>query len=50
MLGRRTALMLPGLAFLPLHARAQADWRQQLREVRFGMISVENERVDAIAR
>ena len=49
MLGRRTALMLPGLAFLPLHARAQADWRQQLREVRFGMISVENER-DAVAR
>ena len=49
MLGRRTALMLPGLAILPLHARAQADWRQQLREVRFGMISVENER-DAVAR
>ena len=49
MLGRRTALMLPGLAFLPLHARAQADWLQQLREVRFGMISVENER-DAVAR
>ena len=49
MLFRRAALALPALALLPRHVAAQADWRQQIREVRFGMISVENER-DAIAR
>ncbi len=49
MLARRTALALPALALLPRAAAAQADWRASLREVRFGMISVENER-DAIAR
>jgi phosphonate transport system substrate-binding protein len=41
--------MLPALAISPRLAGAQEDWRQQIREVRFGMISVENER-DAIAR
>lgn len=49
MLRRRSALMLPGLVLAPRLAGAQEDWRQQIREVRFGMISVENER-DAIAR
>jgi phosphonate transport system substrate-binding protein len=41
--------MLSGLPLLATKAQAQGDWRQQIREVRFGMISVENER-DAIAR
>ncbi|MBP0462516.1 phosphate/phosphite/phosphonate ABC transporter substrate-binding protein [Roseomonas sp. PWR1] len=49
MIARRTALALPALGLLPRPAAAQADWRATLREVRFGMISVENER-DAIAR
>ncbi len=49
MLVRRAALMLPGLALLASKAHAQGDWRQQVAEVRFGMISVENER-DAVAR
>ncbi|MBB5690765.1 phosphonate transport system substrate-binding protein [Roseomonas alkaliterrae] len=50
MIARRAALALPALALLlPAAAAAQADWRAGLREVRFGMISVENER-DAIAR
>ena len=49
MLKRRTALMLPGLALMASKAQAQGDWRQQVTEIRFGMISVENER-DAIAR
>jgi phosphonate transport system substrate-binding protein len=49
MIARRAALALPALALLPRAAAAQADWRAGLREVRFGMISVENER-DAIAR
>lgn len=49
MIARRSALALPALALLPRPAAAQADWRATLREVRFGMISVENER-DAIAR
>lgn len=49
MIARRTAFALPALAMLPRAAAAQADWRATLREVRFGMISVENER-DAIAR
>jgi phosphonate transport system substrate-binding protein len=49
MIARRSALALPALALLPRPAAAQADWRASLREVRFGMISVENER-DAIAR
>lgn len=49
MFDRRTALMLSGLPLLATKAQAQGDWRQQIREVRFGMISVENER-DAIAR
>ena len=49
MLKRRTALMLPGLALMASKAEAQVDWRQQVTEIRFGMISVENER-DAIAR
>jgi hypothetical protein len=37
------------LALLSAKAKAQSDWRQQIPEVRYGMISVENER-DAIAR
>ncbi|NCA02950.1 MAG: phosphonate ABC transporter substrate-binding protein, partial [Sphingomonadaceae bacterium] len=41
--------MGPCLALLPAKAKAQTDWRQQIPEVRYGMISVENER-DAIAR
>jgi len=49
MMLRRTALALPALALLPRAAAAEADWRTTLREVRYGMISVENER-DAIAR
>ena len=49
MIARRTALALPALALLPRAAGAQADWRAQVPELRFGMISVENER-DAIAR
>jgi phosphonate transport system substrate-binding protein len=49
MLSRRATLVLPGLALLAAKAHAQADWRQQIPEVRYGMISVENER-DAIAR
>ncbi|MFM7691009.1 MAG: phosphate/phosphite/phosphonate ABC transporter substrate-binding protein, partial [Alphaproteobacteria bacterium] len=49
MLSRRATLVLPGLALLSAKADAQADWRQQIPEVRYGMISVENER-DAIAR
>ncbi|WP_198375364.1 phosphate/phosphite/phosphonate ABC transporter substrate-binding protein [Neoroseomonas rubea] len=49
MIARRSALALPALALLPRPAAAQADWRASLREVRYGMISVENER-DAIAR
>ena len=49
MILRRTALTLPALALLSRGAAAQADWRATLREIRFGMISVENER-DAIAR
>lgn len=49
MITRRSALALPALALLPRAAAAQADWRATVREVRFGMISVENER-DAIAR
>lgn len=49
MIARRTALALPALALLPRAAAAQPDWRAQVPEVRFGMISVENER-DAIAR
>lgn len=49
MLHRRTALALPLLA-LPMLARAQAPaWRSDVPEIRFGMISVENER-DAINR
>lgn len=36
MLRRRSALMLPALAISPRLAGAQEDWRQQLREVRFG--------------
>lgn len=49
MIARRAALALPALALMPRDVAAQADWRGSLREVRFGMISVENER-DAIAR
>lgn len=49
MIARRAALALPALALLPRAAAAEQDWRASLREVRFGMISVENER-DAIAR
>lgn len=49
MITRRAAFALPALALLPRAAGAQADWRTSLPEVRFGMISVENER-DAIAR
>jgi phosphonate transport system substrate-binding protein len=49
MILRRTALALPSLVMLPRPGAAQADWRASLREVRYGMISVENER-DAIAR
>lgn len=50
---RTTALALPTLLLggtaIATRARAQADWRATTPEVRFGMISVENER-DAIAR
>ncbi len=49
MIIRRTILATPALALLPRAGAAQADWRTGLREVRYGMISVENER-DAIAR
>ncbi|WP_137127895.1 phosphate/phosphite/phosphonate ABC transporter substrate-binding protein [Roseomonas sp. HF4] len=49
MILRRTALALPALALLPRGAGAETDWRTSLREVRYGMISVENER-DAITR
>ncbi|MBR0680389.1 phosphonate ABC transporter substrate-binding protein [Roseomonas eburnea] len=49
MITRRTALALPTLALLPPAAAAQSDWRAQVPELRFGMISVENER-DAVAR
>jgi phosphonate transport system substrate-binding protein len=49
MILRRTALALPALALLPRGVGAEADWRTSLREIRYGMISVENER-DAIAR
>lgn len=48
MLTRRT--LIAGLAALaPLPAFAQADWRQTVREVRFGVSSAENEAA-AIAR
>lgn len=49
MFARRTALALPAALLLPRAAGAQAGWRAQVPELRFGMISVENER-DAIAR
>ena len=49
MLSRRAILSVPGLALLSAKTQAQTDWRQQIPEVRYGMISVENER-DAIAR
>ncbi|NKE48714.1 phosphate/phosphite/phosphonate ABC transporter substrate-binding protein [Roseomonas frigidaquae] len=50
MITRRTTLLATGavLAAPPL-ARAQSGWRAQFRELRYGIISSENER-DAIAR
>lgn len=49
MILRRTVLAMPALSLLPRASAAQSDWHTQVPEVRFGMISVENER-DAIAR
>lgn len=46
---RRSLLALPLAAGLPSLARAQADWRASIKELRFGISSAENER-DAIAR
>ncbi|WP_372619049.1 phosphate/phosphite/phosphonate ABC transporter substrate-binding protein [Falsiroseomonas sp.] len=48
---RRRATLLAATALLstPVAARAQAGWRAQFRELRYGIISSENER-DAIAR
>ncbi len=46
---RRSLLALPLVAGLPGLARAQADWRASVKELRFGISSAENER-DAIAR
>jgi phosphonate transport system substrate-binding protein len=46
-LPRRALLAAPLL--WPAAARAQADWRQQFREIRLGISSAENER-DAVAR
>lgn len=48
MVRRRLLLAAPMLA-LPATARAQSGWRAQLRELRLGISSAENER-DAIAR
>ena len=48
MIRRRTTL-LAAAALLPSHVHAQGDWRAQFREIRYGIISAENER-DAIAR
>ena len=45
---RRRAL-LAGAALVPFAAAAQADWRSQFRELRFAMISSENER-DVLVR
>jgi phosphonate transport system substrate-binding protein len=50
MIGRRTTLLAPlGLLAAPGVASAQGGWRAQFRELRYGIISSENER-DAIAR
>ena len=50
MIGRRSSLLLPfGVLAVPSLARAQAGWRAQFRELRYGIISAENER-DAVAR
>lgn len=46
-LRRRT--LLAGAALAPFAAAAQGDWRGQFRELRFAMISAENER-DVLAR
>ncbi len=45
----RRRVILAGFAFAPFTAGAQADWRSQFRELRFAMISAENER-DVLAR
>lgn len=50
MIRRRPALLATlGLFSAPAIASAQAGWRAQFREIRYGIISSENER-DAIAR
>ena len=50
MIRRRATLLAPlGLLAAPTIGRAQAGWRAQFREIRYGIISSENER-DAIAR
>lgn len=46
---RRSTLLAAAAAILARPALAQADWRQQFRELRLGISSAENER-DAIAR
>ena len=50
MIRRRTTLLAAAaLPAMPFAARAQSGWRAQFRELRYGIISAENER-DAIAR
>lgn len=49
MTARRTILALPAIALLPRAAAAQSGWRASIREIRYGILSSENER-DAIAR
>ena len=50
MIRRRVTLLAPlGLLAAPAIGHAQAGWRAQFREIRYGIISSENER-DAIAR
>lgn len=50
MIRRRTTLLAAAaLPAIPAVARAQLTWRAQFREIRYGIISSENER-DAIAR
>ena len=45
----RRRFILASAAFVPFTGVARADWRSQFREVRFAMISAENER-DVLAR
>jgi len=50
MIRRRTTLLAAvAMPAIPAVARAQTTWRAQFREIRYGIISAENER-DAIAR